>query len=247
MDSCLLIDNSNTRTKFALAGVEGISSIQILPTAELSVQSIRRLLNGCAFNRVCLCSVVPTAAAVIQDALSGYPLVNINSELLDIIDFSEYPGLSTLGADRVVNVWSALHHASLPLVAVDMGTATTFDVLIRGGDKPIYAGGAIAPGFKSYSECLSQNTAMLPPAVYQQVEGVIGKNTQEAIFAGVFKGYAGMVDAMLSGIEKELGEPVHVVITGGDADTLAPMLQHSVFTVPGLTMQGIAMAAGIAI
>lgn len=242
---CLLVDNSNTRTKFALCGSGVDTEIRLLPTADISVASIRRLLGGWVFSGVCLCSVVPWAAACIEEALHEYPLVNVSPSVSSSVDFSAYPGVATLGADRVANVLAAVTLVPLPLVAVDLGTATTFDVVVASESLPVFRGGLIAPGYAAMAAALRSRTAQLPDAGDAAVCSVIGQNTLHAMSSAVRFGYPGMVDALLDAVEAELGEHINVILTGGDAETVAPLLRRRCIIEPGLTLQGIALAAGL--
>lgn len=239
----LLVDNSNTRTKFMLSrdGVSG--EMRLLPTEDISVASVQEILRGWVFSKVVLCSVVPTAAELIKTALSAYALQQLSAETVGDVDFFDYAGIATLGADRVANVLAAVQCVDLPLVAVDAGTATTFDVVVQGASRPRFAGGLIAPGFSSVASCLHEKTAQLPPVDVLQSGPVIGQNTQEAMAAALRIGYPGMVESILNAIEEELGEPVNVVLTGGDAEMLAASMQKVCMVVPRLTMQGIALGA----
>ena len=245
ISACLLIDNSNTRTKFALATGGEVSGLRVLPTSELSIEGIHLLLTGWCFERVCCSSVVPQALEIIAEALKDYPLRVVHAGIDSGVDFSTYAGAATLGADRVVNALAAVRLVELPLVAVDMGTATTFEVVVQGTGLPRFAGGIITPGFQSFATCLPSCTAQLPEVIRDTSAPFIGRNTHEAMSAGVVAGYAGMLDSLLDGIEKELGEEVNIVLTGGDAAFFAPLLRHSVVMVPDLTIQGLAIAAGM--
>ncbi|MBR5195919.1 MAG: type III pantothenate kinase [Akkermansia sp.] len=240
LDTCLLIDNSNSRTKFALSTADGIGAPRILPTEELAAPAIRTLLADWCFGRVYACSVVPAAREIISDALAEYPVRWLTHDSVSLVDFSAYPGVSTLGADRIANALAAVAHAPLPLVAVDMGTATTFEVVVQGGGAPIFVGGIITPGFKSFAACLPANTAMLPAVESGAPSHFIGRSTREAMSAGVVAGYAGLLDSLLDGIENELGESVSVVFTGGDASLFAPLMRHRGKCVASLTLQGLA-------
>lgn len=239
-DTCLLIDNSNSRTKFALAEAGCIGSPRILSTGGLTASAIRELLADWSFSRVYACSVVPAAREILSEALVEYPVNWLTADSVSQVDFAAYPGVSTLGADRVANALAAVAHAPLPLVAVDMGTATTFEVVVQGGALPRFAGGIITPGFKSFAACLPANTALLPAVDAGAPVHIIGQTTREAMSAGVVAGYAGMLDSLLDGIENELGEHVSVVLTGGDAALFAPLLRHQSKCVETLTLQGLA-------
>ena len=246
-DPCLLIDNSNTRTKFMLCGAGGETELRVLPTAEISEESLLALLDGWSFQRVVLCSVVPWAAAVITSVMKEAELIRVQTAGVSEVDFTAYPGCATLGADRVANVLAAVRYASLPLVAIDTGTATTFDVVVQGPAGPMFAGGIIAPGLSAVAGCLPRCTAQLP-FVNLNIRGpVIGRNTEEAMSSAVCVGYPGMIDSLLDAIETELGERVHVIITGGDAQMLVPAMRHKGILVPSLTLEGIACAAHISL
>lgn len=242
--TCLLIDNSNTRTKFALSGTSG-AEIRVLATADISELNVQQLLAGWTFERVCLCSVVPTAAEELRRIFAAYPVMNLSHAHASVIDFSLYPGLATLGADRIANVLAACQHAPLPLVAVDLGTASTLDVLCLRSGCPSFIGGMIAPGMASVASCLHAHTAQLPDLGDSLHGPVIGRNTREAMAAAVRVGYPGMIDSLLDAIEKELGEKIHVLLTGGDASFVAANLRRECIIVPDLTLQGIALTAGV--
>lgn len=239
-ERCLLVDNSNTRTKFMLCGGGNQAELQVVPTAEICTDMLRDMLADWCFHRAFLCSVVPWAAEVILSALDGHDVVCLNAENASEVDFSVYPGKATLGADRVANVLAAIKYVPLPLVAVDLGTATTLDVVVPGMERPLFAGGLIAPGFSAVADSLFGRTALLPGVSLDFHGAAIGKNTGEAMSSAVCIGYPGMIDALLEAVEEELGQAVHVVITGGDAERIAPRLKHKCLHIPTLTLEGLA-------
>ena len=243
--SYLLIDNSNTRTKFALHVPGPEIELRVMPTADISVPSVQKVLEGWSFESVCLCSVVPWAVAPLREACGGAEVQMLDSSVSDAVDFSDYAGLATLGADRVANVLAAVRRAELPLVAVDAGTATTFDVVVSKQGKPRFAGGVIAPGINAMAGCLHYHTAQLPIVRDWQSVPVIGGDTAAAMGSALRIGYPAMVDAILDSIELELGQSIHVIMTGGDAAALLPLLRRPCQEVPLLTLEGIALAAGI--
>lgn len=243
---CLLVDNSNTRTKFALSGAVQNEEIRYLPTAEITEESVVAAVSGWSFDRVCLCSVVPWAAQRIASAFAPLPVDMLSAGNAAGVDFSEYPGVATLGADRVANVLAAVRCTPLPLVAVDMGTATTLDVVVERNGQPIFLGGLIAPGYAAMASCLHANTAQLPECSGISEPAVIGRTTQEAMGSALYIGYPGMLDSLLNAIEAEIGENMNVVLTGGDAELVAPGLRRKCKIEPRLTLQGIALAAGFA-
>src|SRR5262249_20387190 len=124
-----------------------------------------------------------------------------------------------VGADRIVNSVAAYErHRDLSIV-VDFGTATTFDVISARGE---YLGGVIAPGVGISLEALYSRTAKLHPVELVKPPRVVGRNTINAIQAGVFYGYVAMVDGVVERIEREQGGPAKVLATGGFASLIAP-------------------------
>ncbi len=243
----LLVDNSNTRTKFALCEEGRMIDFRILATAELTSSSVQSLLHDWEFEKVCLCSVVPWASVIIRQACGEKEIIVLDAATSDSVDFSQYPGVDTLGADRIANVLAAAQRQHFPLVAVDIGTATTFDVVTQGTNAPCFRGGVIAPGIATMIRGMNDSTAQLPIVDNWQSAAVIGLSTQEAIGSAIRIGYPAMIDAILDSIEHELGQSAHIFLTGGDASSLAPLLRHSCQTVPMLTLQGLAFVAGIQI
>ncbi|MDX2027258.1 MAG: type III pantothenate kinase [Alphaproteobacteria bacterium] len=117
-----------------------------------------------------------------------------------------------VGADRIINAVGGMTAHKPPLLIVDFGTATTFDVVDAEGN---YAGGAIAPGVNLSVQALHMAAAKLPRVGIAPPQRVIGKNTNEAIQSGVFWGYAGLIEGMIARIKKEFGKPMTVIATGG--------------------------------
>ncbi len=123
---------------------------------------------------------------------------------------------SEVGADRIVNAVAAHSAYPGPLIVIDFGTATTFDVVDTAGN---YCGGVIAPGVNLSLEALHQAAAKLPLIAVGRPERVVGSNTVAAMQSGVFWGYVSMIEGVVQRIEQEAGEPMAVVATGG----LAPL------------------------
>ncbi|MDX2095513.1 MAG: type III pantothenate kinase [Alphaproteobacteria bacterium] len=122
-----------------------------------------------------------------------------------------------LGADRLINAYAAWSEHRQSLIVIDFGTATTFDVVSGKGE---YLGGVIAPGINLSLEALQHAAAKLHGIAIRHPEMVIGRNTTAAMQSGIFYGYAGLIEGIVSRIKAERGdEGMKVIATGG----LAPL------------------------
>ena len=230
----LTIDSGNTNTVFAVfedtgkilgvwrsssspertADDHGIWLLQLLKIAGIQ----KNLVNSAI-----IATVVPTSLFSLKTLCRTYfdaePLV-IGDENVDIGINVLLDQPNDIGADRLVNAVSAHQKYGGPLIVIDFGTATTFDVIDNNGD---YAGGIIAPGINLSLEALDKATAKLPKVEITRPDHVIGKGTVEAMQSGIYWGYLSMVEGMISRIKKEFGVPMKVVATGG----LAPLFSES--------------------
>lgn len=241
MPAFLLIDNSNSFTKFALSKGSKVGAVRRLPTAELNVSRVRTLIKGWRFEAAVLCSVVPRKAEVLRKALGKTPLVQVDASS-DLGIGIDYPDPATIGADRLANAVAAASLFGGPSVVVDFGTALTFDILSEEGN---YVGGVIAPGLEAMTDYLHQRTALLPRIKLLEPPGVVGKSTRDAMLAGAVYGYRGLVREILAEIKKTLPRRKHlkVVATGGYADLIAAGLPEIQEVEPALTLHGLRLIA----
>ncbi|HUS04333.1 MAG TPA: type III pantothenate kinase [Dehalococcoidia bacterium] len=175
-----------------------------------------RKLPASKITGVVLCSVVPPLAPIFQEVCQGYlgssPLIVETGVKTGIRICVDNP--RELGSDRVVNAVAAHHLYGEPVIVIDLGTATTFDVVSKEGN---YLGGAIAPGIGIASEALFTRTAVLPRIELTRPKQAIGRNTVSAMQSGIFFGYIGLIEGMIQRIEQELVGKAKVVATGGYA------------------------------
>jgi len=140
------------------------------------------------------------------------------------------------GSDRLVNAIAAVRRYSPPLILVDFGTATTFDIVDEEG---AFFGGIIAPGINLSIEALHRAAAKLPRVAVEPPETVIGRSTVDAMQSGIFYGYVALIEGLVQRIKEEYGKPMTVIATGGLAPLFAshcPVIAH----VDGdLTMAGL--------
>ncbi|HMK31412.1 MAG TPA: type III pantothenate kinase [Terriglobales bacterium] len=141
-----------------------------------------------------------------------------------------------VGADRVVNSVAAFEKFGGPCIAVDFGTATTFDAVSAKGE---YLGGVIAPGIAISAEALFERTARLPRVDILRPARVIGTNTVSAMQSGLFYGYLGLVDGILERMLAELGPETQVVATGGLAALIGDSSRFIKHVDDLLTLEGL--------
>ena len=214
------MDVGNTNIKLALFdGKEMRSSWRIsatiVRTADEFGIAFRDIFkaHGYTFQDVdgiIISSVVPTLNYTIEHACTYY--MNIKPIM---IDASLKTGLTigyavpkSLGADRT----AAYHLYGAPAIVVDMGTATTFNVISREG---VFLGGAIAPGMKTSLDALVSRASQLPLVELSLPSSPIGTNTITNMQSGIIYGYRGLVENIIKEIKKEIGEDATVIATGG--------------------------------
>ena len=170
---------------------------------------------------VAISSVVPTSTTALRDMVQRYfnfpPVVVEPGTRTGIPILTDNP--REVGADRIVNALAAFHRYGGPVIVVDFGTATTYDVVSEGGE---FLGGAIAPGVQISNAALSASTARLPQVELHAPRATIGRNTVESIQSALVFGTAAEADGVIRRIRKELGAEARAIATGGLAPLLVP-------------------------
>lgn len=232
----VLIDVGNTRTKFVLARGDQLVERRSLATKGVSVSEVRAVTADWTAGDVVLCSVVPEVNAVFSEVFQERLLqVTCESPLGIGID---YPDPPSIGPDRLANAVALARGHGAPGIVVDFGTAVTFDVLSGKGD---YCGGVIAPGVEMMNDYMSERTALLPRVELVKAPPVLGRSTEEAMQAGAYYGYSGMVRRILDELLQALGgSPVEatIVATGGAGVLFYDELGIDVYE-PDLTLHGL--------
>jgi type III pantothenate kinase len=145
-----------------------------------------------------------------------------------------------VGADRLLNALAAHRIYKGPLIVIDFGTATTFDVVDGEG---AYLGGAIAPGINLSISALNAAAARLPRIGIGRPQAVIGRSTVPAMQSGIYWGYVGLIEGLVRRIQAEFGAPMKVIATGG----LAPLFSEGTTLIeridPDITLEGLRMLA----
>ena len=178
--------------------------------------------------------VMPTLERMCQRYFGLVPLV-IGPGVKTGMDI-KYDNPREVGADRIVNAVGAYAKYGGPVIIIDFGTATTFCAVDKKGN---YLGGSICPGIGISTDALVQRTAKLPRIEIRRTERVICRNTVESMQAGVYYGFVGQIDGIVSRMRKELGCNAKVVATGGLAVVIAPASNSIDVVEPMLTFEAL--------
>ena len=143
---------------------------------------------------------------------------------------------SQVGSDRIVIAVAALAEYKAPLILIDMGTATTIEVV---EPENIYMGGVIFPGVKISLDALTNRAAQLPGISLDQPKQVIGKNTVDCMRSGMMYGSAAMIDGLIERIEEELGHSSTLIATGGLAQFITPLCKRKIIMEKDLLLKGL--------
>lgn len=148
----------------------------------------------------------------------------------------QYDDPREVGADRIVNAVGGLNRHDPPLIIVDFGTATTFDVILPPN---IYLGGSIVPGLTIARDALVNRTAMLPKVEIRNVERIVGRTTADSIRSGLYQGTGALVDGLVDAIAEEQHIDPIVLATGGLAQLIRQASKRIEHVEPDLTLWGL--------
>ena len=143
---------------------------------------------------------------------------------------------SQVGSDRIVIAVAALAEYEAPLILMDLGTATTIEVV---ESENRYLGGVIFPGVKVSLEALTSRAAQLPAISLDKPKHVIGKNTVDCMRSGMMYGTAAMIDGLVDRIEEELGHKSTLIATGGMAQFVTPLCRREIVLEKDLLLKGL--------
>jgi len=235
----LLIDNSNSRTKFALGNQDGLIDgwRGILHTPEVCDASLGSLIDGIDFEGVVIASVVPDKAALMAAHFESAGIATHQIDHKSPLGMGiDYPHPAQIGADRLANAVGVVARHGSPAIVIDFGTAVTFDAISAA---PAYCGGVIAPGLGAMSGYLTQRTALLPEVDLAEPVSAIGKSTAEAMRVGAVIGYRGLIRGILEAMLREMDAKPHIIATGGDAELITGVMEEIDCCDPELTLDGI--------
>ena len=237
----LIIDNSNTRTKFALGDEHDLGAWRgVLPTQDITASSLESLLAGIEYSAVIIGSVVPAKAIELEKFFAARVPCHFLGHQSPLGMGIDYPEPHKIGADRLANAVGVQARHGAPVIVIDFGTAVTFDVISA---EPAYCGGVIAPGLGAMSGYLPQKTALLPAIDLIEPASAIGKSTEHAMQVGAVIGYRGLVREIIGKIRAELAGDPKIIATGGDAELIAKGLPEIQAVDADLTLEGLRLVA----
>lgn len=233
----LVIDAGNSAVKFAVVAraARAPKLLRAVSTAKLTAAMARRA--GANAKSVVISSVVPSASRLLKSAFPGARFIGPRAAL----PIETLVDRKTAGSDRLANASAAHARYGNNVLVASFGTAATFDIIDAKG---VHRGGAIAPGWSAFAEIPAKRTALLPRVATKKVSRFIGRNTREALAAGVAGGYAAMVSRLITKMKDEARvKKLRVVFTGGDAAFIAKLTGIKAVSDPLLTLRGIAILA----
>lgn len=239
----LLLDIGNTHSHATLSKPGSLGKKLDFPTAwwreGRALDVLRRLVGRAQPEWAALCSVVPWAtrhALVELERGFGVRILEVTHRSVGIVGV-RYPHPETIGPDRLANAAALRILYGAPALAIDFGTAVTFDVLDANGS---YVGGIIAPGLAAMTDYLHEKTALLPRIRVRPIRKTLGKSTEEAMLIGAVRGYRHLVRGLITDSIASLGGGrVPVVVTGGYGALIAHGIPEITEVNPWLTLQGI--------
>jgi len=241
----LAIDIGNSAATYGLCSGRQIKRSGYVLSDDIPKISLKIIKSGISRHnyKVIISSVVPQITLKLSKSIkrvfgSKVPLHILGKNLK--ISVSTRYSQRALGADRLANVYGALRRYKPPILVIDYGTAITFDYISKRG---IFEGGLIIPGLNLSARALGEHTALLPSLKkLGPVRGLCGRNTKEAINAGVLIGFAALSDGLVERFQKFCRpRRLTVLATGGLAKKVAPYVRHFDYVDPMHTIRSLAL------
>lgn len=234
----LAIDIGNTNISFGIFKARRLIRSFEIPTKSYSLKRVQSRLGKLKLDDCIICSVVPRMTKRLQKDLKKFlskPAYILGKDLLvPIKNLYRFP--KQVGQDRLVNAYRAVVKYGAPLIAVDFGTATTFDVVSKNKE---YLGGMILPGLEISLEALSQHAALLPKIKLKGPGELIGRDTESSILSGLVHGFAALTDELVVRIKKKISSNAKVIATGGNITLIARFCKKIDFIEKELTLKGL--------
>ena len=238
-------DIGNTETKICLVNSKNIIIKRVtLITKKLNYSLLKKSLANLSLkdkviDKCLFCSVVPKSFNEIKSFFNKtYKIKCTELKKLKLNKLIKIKvNYKQIGSDRLANAISVINNKD-NFIILDFGTATTFDVLI----KNTYHGGVIAPGVKLSLDTLTDKATQIPRINLKKTNKVIGLNTINAVRAGFFWGYEGLIDNIVNLIKKETKMSFKIIITGGFSNLFKNSTKTKVTLNKDITINGLIRA-----
>ena len=234
------IGNSETKIYLVNSNKKIIKRINI-PSKNINFNTLKKKLNKLTnnfkgINKILFCSVVPKTFFLIRKffkkntKIRCHEVKDLNLRSMINIDVN----FKQVGSDRITNAISVINNKD-NFIILDLGTATTFDVVIKNS----YKGGIIAPGIKLSLNTLSDKATLIPKINLKKINKIIGKNTITAVRSGFFWGYSGLIDNIIGLIKSENKKNFKTIITGGLSNLFKSSIKTKVKQNKDITVKGL--------
>ncbi len=235
----LAIDIGNTNINLGLFRGSRLFGRYGIPTKKKWYKPyFQKIIKRNKIDDVIICSVVPAANKIIEkdlrELLGKSPYIIGKEIKVPVKNLYRKP--KEVGQDRLVNAYAGVILYGAPLIAVDFGTAITFDVVSRNKE---YLGGMILPGLGISLDCLNQRTALLPRIKLEEPKEFIGRDTASSMLSGIVYGFAALTDDLVIRIKKKIGKNAKVIGTGGNIDLIGKYCRKIEKIDKDLTLKGL--------
>jgi type III pantothenate kinase len=229
----LIIDIGNTSTKMAV--FEGINKISQSRTNQLSFKEIEKELTKFKIEKVILSSVKEIDSSISEMIISNVPIVHFLTHQSKLPFTIEYDTPETLGPDRIAAIAGAFNlFPGISVLVIDAGTALTFDFL----SEDIYRGGNISPGLTMRFKALNNFTGRLPLVSPKGSFSFPGRNTTDAISAGVITGMKYEINEYIRTFKNNHTD-FKIILTGGDGGFLSDKIDYQITYMPDIVIDGL--------
>ncbi|MDP3731631.1 MAG: type III pantothenate kinase [Candidatus Omnitrophota bacterium] len=234
----LAIDIGNTNINFGIFEGSKLAKRFFIATKGYQLKKLRNLSGKLDINDSIICSVVPAVTKILKQdltrLLSRQPYIIGKDIKMPIKNLYRKP--KQVGDDRLVNAYAGIMLYGAPLIAVDFGTAVTFDVVSKNKE---YLGGMILPGLGISLDALNQRTALLPMVKLEEPREFIGRDTRSSMLSGIVYGFAALTDDLVIRIKNKIGKEAKVIGTGGNIGLIGKYCRQIDKIDKDLTLKGL--------
>lgn len=201
---------------------------------------LKKIFKEYKINDIVICSVVPQGTSILVNSLRQLspkkPYIIGKDIIVPVKNLYRHP--QQVGQDRLVNAYAGISLYGAPLIAVDFGTAVTFDIISK---NKAYLGGMILPGLQVSLDALGTRAALLPKIRLKKPKEFIGRDTKSSMLSGVVYGFACLTDKLIEKIKERIGKGALVIGTGGDILLIRGYCKNLSAVDRDLTLKGLSL------